>query len=383
MKINRVAIISFFFTLLISIDIIQIAGLRVGLLPLLLFSIFILIKDKVLDSNFYFISFFAIASLPSLLFSYEVIKSTLYIAWIFLNYFSIFIAYKYLGNRSLEKTLTGILFAFRFQIIIGFILFILSIQTRAHVLFYEPSYFAIALIPYIVIYYNNLFNNFSSNKKSILIDTILITLAVISTQSFNLMVILLIIPLLFSIIASKNKLRDLSIGSLFITLCCSIIIYLSKNSNNLIANTVRNITESQNLFITLTERTGNRWPRFELAQEIALNNFWGVGIGAYEKFTENNNFVNFSHLPYYTNPIGYPAVNIYFEIAATCGWIALVIWLYWHFKLLKKSLTNNTLLFVILLTSMIILIIESNFLRPYYWMILALVSINLNQKFKD
>ncbi|MGP2688909.1 hypothetical protein ACTVNK_10515, partial [Serratia nevei] len=75
-------------------------------------------------------------------------------------------------------------------------------------------------------------------------------------------------------------------------------------------------------------------------------------------------------------PLANEPINIYFEIAATCGWIALFVWMIWHFKLLTEANRDKSGVPVIicsLIVAMLALFLESNFMRPYYWMLIGMV----------
>ena len=86
MKINSIKLFSFLITLLISVDVIQFSGLRITLIPLLFVGILIFIKNNSIDKNTLYVFLFALLCIPSLLFTVNIIKSSLYIFWIFLNY---------------------------------------------------------------------------------------------------------------------------------------------------------------------------------------------------------------------------------------------------------------------------------------------------------
>ena len=93
-------------------------------------------------------------------------------------------------------------------------------------------------------------------------------------------------------------------------------------------------------------------------------------------------------LPFYLSPIGYPPINIYLEIAATCGWPALSVWLVWHFKMIKQAKYNTVggpVIVCSLIVAMLALFIESSFMRPYYWMLIGMVmgQIALNKQARE
>ncbi|HCD8046631.1 TPA: hypothetical protein ND634_006166, partial [Klebsiella michiganensis] len=144
----------------------------------------------------------------------------------------------------------------------------------------------------------------------------------------------------------------------------------------------------RNFWEALIDRAGNRWYRVEMAYQIAKDHWWGVGIGAYAEYTLNtvSQYPFYNSLPWYLKPIGMPAINLYIEMAATSGWIALVIWLIWHYKLLfsnKRKKFKGTVIYYSLLISMIILNIESSFMRPYYWVLIGICMAHNDEIFKS
>ncbi|MCY0725868.1 hypothetical protein OVW19_29435, partial [Klebsiella pneumoniae] len=75
--------------------------------------------------------------------------------------------------------------------------------------------------------------------------------------------------------------------------------YYSLNSDDLIAVTIYKLFNSPDPIDALLDRTGNRWPRFNLAYDTAMTHFWGVGIGAFEKYTLTHTLLDYMELPFY------------------------------------------------------------------------------------
>ena len=230
---------------------------------------------------------------------------------------------------------------------------------------------------------NNTDNNEKYTSHS---DIIFLVLAIFITKSFNLIIICFLVPIILFAF-EKGKLRNLLIFSLLGSVIYQAFKFYISNSDDLISKTFQNIIDSGDVITSLLERTGNRWPRMQLTNEIALQNFWGVGIGTMDEYSLNHYFSNFSYLPDYLSPIGYPPINIYLEIAATCGWLALAVWLLWHFYIIKQNVNSqksDSVITCSLIVIMIIMMIESSFLRPYYWMLLGLAvgQIKINKKLK-
>lgn len=379
MRLSKVRIISFICTLLVGVDVIQFSGFRLTLLPLLLFGLYIIYKQMVIDKWFIYVVVFAIACLPSIYFSVNQSKSFGYVLWIIFNYIAISGVYKYLIIKNKDGALLGVRDSYRLQIVIGAILFFLGFQDRAKVLYYESSYFALALTPYVVMVCGAFIKtNFTGEKEfkyASLLDVLLLIVAIYTTKSANLILICLISAIAMSLFG-KGKFKKIVI-MMFVTTIALIGMYqYSLHNSDLISVTFQKMVNSTNLFYAAMDRTGNRWPRLQLTYDIAMNTFEGIGIGSFQEYTSTHYFPKFSGMPAYLSPLGNEPINIYFEIAATSGWIALFVWLLWHYKLLKnvsRDKNCSPIIICSLIVAMLALLMESNFLRPYYWMLIGMV----------
>ncbi|HHQ6556130.1 TPA: O-antigen ligase family protein [Serratia fonticola] len=379
MRLSKVRIISFISTLLVGVDVIQFSGFRLTLLPLLLFGLYIIYKQMVIDKWFIYVVVFAIACLPSIYFSVNQSKSFGYFLWIIFNYISISTVYKYLIVSDKNGALLGVRDSYRLQIIIGTALVLLGFQDRAKVLYYEPSYFALALTPYVVMicgaFIKTNINGVKEFKYASLLDVFLLIIAIYTTKSANLILICLIAAVVVSLFG-KGKIKKIvtMIFGLSIALVC--LYQYSLYNNDLISVTFQKMVNSTNLFYTAMDRTGNRWPRLQLTYDIAMSTFGGIGIGSFQEYTLTHYLPKFSGMPAYLSPLGNEPMNIYLEIAATSGWIALFVWLLWHYKLIRNANRDKSISQVIicsLVVAMLALMMESNFLRPYYWMLIGMV----------
>jgi hypothetical protein len=378
MKFNKIEFTSFLFSLCASIDLLSFMGFRVSLIPMVIYGIALIIKNKTMDKNIFIVVLFFLSCAPSVIFSYAVGKSVGYLVWILFNFLFISYVFKHLAQEDYFSTLKGIFNSYRFQIVCGAIFYFAHLQDRAHFLYYEPSYFAIALIPYVVIFLSNFIQKDKKIKipKAAALDVFLCILAIYTTKSANLLLVFLIGSCVISL-HGKNKLLKISI-TIFIMIAGFVGMYFySKVSNDLISITFKNIFMSGDILDGLRDRVGNRWYRVEMAYKISLDHFWGVGIGAYREYTlvDQGAYPFYSSLPWYLNPLGLPAIDLYVEMTATCGWLALVIWLFWHYRLLfsvETKLFKGTVVYFSLLISMLILIIESSFMRPYYWILIGI-----------
>lgn len=391
MKLSKIHLIAFMSTMLVSVDILSVAGLRITLLPLLAYGFYILWRNKSVDRWAFYIIAFSVACLPSLFYSEEFYKSVGYIIWLFFNYIALTVVYKHLIIKSLDNTLAGVRDAYRLQILLGCALYFTGIQDRAAVLYYEPSYFALSLTPYVVMIVSSYIKSKGYVgdvvKRTSIIDVFLLLAALYTTKSANLMLVCGLSVLIISFLG-KGKFKKICLLAVIGCVAIAGLYFYSKSSDDLIAVTINNLFSSSDPIKAILDRTGNRWPRYELAYDTAMSNFWGVGIGAYEKYTLSHNFFNYADLPFYLSPIGYPPINIYLELAATCGWIALAVWLIWHFKMIRvanRSPIGGPVIVCSLIVAMLALIIESSFMRPYYWMLIGMVAgqIALNKKARE
>lgn len=379
MKINKFRLISFIATSFISIDIIQFFSVRVSLIPLFFYGIFILYKNRKIDVWFVYVFLFAITCIPSVIFSYNPEKSIGYIFWIVFNYIAICSVYKHLIIGNSRKTILGLRDSYRFQIIIGGVLYFSGLQFRAQVLYYEPSYFALSLIPYVVLVFCGLLRN--GMQKDVewndirFLDVMLLFVALYTTKSANMVLVSMLAAVVVSLYGD-GKIKKLNIMGISFMIAWAFLTWYSSNYNDLISTTFQKIANADSFYDAILERTGNRWPRAQLTFDTAMNTFWGVGIGSFKEYTSANYFPKFSEIPAYYSPLSNEAVNIYFEIAATCGWGALVVWLSLHFKLIcgvNKYKNNTPIIVCSLVVAMFALVIESNFLRPYYWMLIGMI----------
>lgn len=388
MKISKVRLMAIIATLLVSVDVIQFSGLRLTLIPLLFYGFFVILKRRALDKWLIFVVLFAMASLPSVLYSPIQGKSFGYVLWIIFNYLSVSIVYKEFVATDKNQAIIGLRDAYRIQIIIGAILYFSGIQWRAQVLYYEPSYFALSLTPYIVLVFNNYLRNSNPDTDKVKytspIDALFLLIALYTTKSANMIFVFIITAIVLSLYG-KGKVKKIAVMMGMFIIAWVGMSWYSESNNDLISETFKNIANSANLFNAAMDRTGNRWPRAQLTFDTAMHTFWGVGIGTFQEYTLTAYLPKFTGMPEYISPLGNEPINIYFEIAATCGWLALSVWLIWHLKLLKlanRDKSGDPIIVCSLIVAMLALFIESNFMRPYYWMLIGMVMGQVSQSNK-
>lgn len=389
MRINKIRFFSFIATLLVGVDVFQVFGVRIAIIPLLFCGFFLLYKRRRLDISFLFVFLFFAACLPSVVLSQYQEKSIGYLFWIFFNYFSVLIVYKELVLSNIQATILGVKDSYRFQIIIGSVLFFFGLQFRAQVFYYEPSYFSLSLVPYIVIVFFDLFKRKTSKKHNIpYLDIVLLFMALYTTKSANMILVFILAAVVISLQGEK-KVKNLIVMCLMSVILWFVLFWYSMGHDDLLSTTFQKIYNATSFSDAILERTGNRWPRMQLTIDTAIHTFWGIGIGTFKEYSAENYFPFFLQIPAYYSPLANEAINIYFEIAATCGWLALTIWLVWHFSMIRKMsryYKDTPVIVCSLIVAMLALSIESNFLRPYYWMLLGMAVgqvVGFNHKHKS
>ena len=358
---------------------------------LIFFYLKLLIKKKLIVKNeLIFLLLFLFTASISLFYSNNVTKGIANIIWIAYNYFVIFLIFKYLSMKYYNTIFRLLVYSFRLQIIIATLLYLLGLQHRAYLFYYEPSYFAIALIPYISIVY---YKFKTKEKKYLYFDVVLILMALVITKSALLLLILLLI--IFIYLINNISLKSM-ITFLLFTVIISILTIINKDyfllyiNNNLLLNTFYHIISSnsiQDLVTFLIERGGNRIPRVHLAWDIFLSHpIFGVGIGNYENYT---NLIDTSAYLFgnpWDEPIyGKPAVNIFLELLSSVGIVGFMSFVLFISYLLRKvkfrylDTIQKSYMLAFFLT-IIVLMFESNYLRLYVWMIMGLLAGSFEHK---
>ncbi len=122
-------------------------------------------------------------------------------------------------------------------------------------------------------------------------------------------------------------------------------------------------------------------PRMQAAWDIFQQNpVFGVGIGVYNYYMDASDINDVAYtkgVPWISIRSGQPAVNIYLELLVTTGIVGalpffafLLSFLFWG-RGKPPDLIDKSYLIAII-TFFIMLAIESNYLRLYFWMLLGI-----------
>ena len=228
--------------------------------------------------------FFALATFAlflvhiiSALASGAILKGLVYSGWIIVNYICFFRPAIILTRRMGSRVWGAIIWGGRFQCAIAVLLVFAGLHERARFIYFEPSYFAIGLVPYIFSVI------FIAEKKAL--DLALLALTFSFSLSANMMIALSMAAACWLI----YERRFVSTLFLVVLVCGAIFaVYRHALVNEMDANHNLAAWISENGFSvefldTLFRRAGNRLPRIEAAIEISRENWWfGVGPGIIE-----------------------------------------------------------------------------------------------------
>lgn len=300
-----------------------------------------------------------------------IISGSIFSFWIIFNYFFFFRSGYIITKIIGDKIWDAILALGRLQIIIGCALQFAGIHERTQFTYYEPSYLAIGITPYI------LCTVFWSQRK--LLDYLLISILLITSQSANLAIAISLTAVCYLFFSRKFAITAaiILLTPTFIYLSYWIVLQNPENPNYGLANWINQNGIGAELIFEVLRRAGNRVPRIEAALEILNENWWlGVGPGKYIGLTSNMNFDHLTDGISYYDPSGLPAINIIIESMINSGIGGAIIILAYSgyiFHRVRKTENNNErqLMLGSLLALFTMLQIESSYLRAYVWLILG------------
>ncbi len=353
-------------------------NLRASYLFYLIVYLFIFKLVRLHNIQNIYIYLFILVGLISIIQSYNPLRSGMYLLWIIFSYIVIFGIFSFFTFKHPEDIYKCLFYSFRIQVIISLILSILGIGIygRATILYYEPSYFAIASIIYLALVFTRIIR---FGFKQSLLDILMLLIELYTTKSATLIIAAM------TVLATSYLLSGFTIKKVFslvsiVFILFSLSLFYAKVSNDLIATTLQQAYSSENPVLYLMDRGGNRIPRLQCAWDVFLDNSWlGVGIGGYESYTNTINISYCSAGKAWLSAEEQPATNIFVEILATTGIFGGIFFVAFlsHLIFMKslKKLNYMQLSYLIAIISMLIMLnFEANYLRPYLWMILGIYS---------
>ncbi len=325
------------------------------------------------------------AHLMSAVNSGNVITGGAFSLWILVNYFFFFRS-GYILSKFMKTDIWNVfLMLGRFQVALGCLMNFLGVHERTQFTYFEPSYLAIGLVPYIFA------TVFWSTRKSL--DYSIVGLALVTSQSANMAIGVSLAALLLLIKSGKlHVILVFSIIMIAVAFAAFFMILTNpENPNYGVASWINENGIGIDLIFEVLRRAGNRVPRIEAALEMLSENWWlGVGPGNYIALTENLDFTHITKGIEYYDPAGLPPVNVIIEAivnSGVAGAAILVIYsIYVFFRAgISSEASEKWIISGSLLAFFLMLQIESSYLRAYVWFVFGafLARARTNQKIKN
>lgn len=322
--------------------------------------------------------------LPSLIFSYNVKTSMAFFIGTMMCIVVMLIFAKMTAKLGLQ-TISLLVIFYRFSIVLSILLVLMGIQERAHFLLYEPSYYAIALIPYYCIAFYRLFH---IGWKLAILDITFILAAIFFSQSIS-MVLWCFLSFL-TLYFTSGKVNFLHVLGIFLLFLVAILVIASfdKRTAAIVMSVVEVVNDPSkyiNLFVLIG---GNRLQRVFIAYDAFLMHpIFGIGIGALKEYSTMNfkldsfDLDGMSASDFSTEM---NATNVFMEVMAEAGIVGLIGFLIVLVFVARKKSSIGIFfaLKISFFVTMISLLIESSYLRPYVWALYGII-IGLSSKTEE
>ncbi len=275
-------------------------------------------------------------------------------------------------SRSLgNETIPLMLIFYRTTIIATIPLVALRLQPRGHFTLYEASYWAIALIPYYCIAFHRLL---TQGWQKFRVDGLFMLLAVVLSVSVSMVIWIIVSYVMTSALLGRLKFK-LVLGFVLVSSLFFAIAYFTNDRAQRIVSSISSAEDWEAFLNAILLIGGNRVQRVLVAYQAWHNHpIFGVGIGALKQFTGQN----FRASDFLLNgqsasdfDTSLPATNMLLELAAETGVIGLIAFLVLLAYIFRECRYRPQMLpfKVAMWLTLLSLIIESTYLRPYVWML--------------
>lgn len=330
-----------------------------------------MVKNSIKKSTLIVSLAFVCSLLPSLAFSYNLTGSIAYLYGALVSVSIMGVMGFFARQAGTEKVIAWLVRFYRFAIFISALLYVFRLQERAHFTLYEPSYFAISLIPYLSITLVALY----TQRKKPWKDLALIVVAVVTTESASLVFWCVFVYVFAWFKYSKHKIRSAIVACVLIVISATAIV----KNNDRAGDFYDLLTQDATVPILAINLAGNRFQRMMTASDIFERFPWtGVGMNALKIYSgeqlratdyqvEGTTAADFD--------TSLPAINAYLEIAAEAGVIGLAGYLVVLMWVARRPGTSNEFraLKIAFYVTSIALLIESSYLRSYVWALYGLI----------
>ena len=312
-----------------------------------------------------------LSMVPSVIISPDTNRSIAYVCWLAVTFLMTFCLFPTvvrrlsLGPETRDNPLYRcILMAYRGQIIVAMLLIGTGLQDRPHLLYYETSYFSISMSIYVPIVIHRWMN-----ERKGLLDLLLISIYLIASVSGAFIVVLALSALLS---VNRKSAKYMLIGAGIAISMFAVYVVAVDDLNTLL---VRAILSGEADAYEILLRGGNRLSRLLITNDVfLLHPVYGVGVGTFEQFTLRNDMDIYTENMPWLESSGLPPVNMVLELLATAGICGTLGMLFFLFPVAKWIVGRgfSSPLSKSVVCMFVMLMFESNYLRPYFWVALAL-----------
>lgn len=330
---------------------------------------------KMKTKNFALAAMLMLGFLPSVVFSSSPVTSVAFYAGTLICLVIMFIFSK-ISYLAPSKVIDLLFVFYRFSVILTAVLVLTGIENRGHFLLYEPSYYAVVLIPYFCITFHRAF---LYGLRIFWPDMIFILMAIVLSQSVS-MVLWCFLCFVFTYISFGHA-RWKHLFYFFVVVLAFLLsaYFLHARTRFIIDRFFGLVSDPSDALSLLVFVVGNRLQRVMMAYEaFTASPFFGIGLGALKEYSSNNfiadNFM-ISGVTATDFVVESPAANIFVEVAAEAGLIGFIAWMSVLFFVHRQK--NNAAVLapfkIAFYVTMIALLIDSSYLRNYVWALYGIV----------
>ncbi len=342
--------------------------------PFYLFLMVYLKKFAIDRSLLTYSALLIVCVLPSVIWSTAVPVSLSFLLGLVICLIVMWSTYE-LTKRLGQDSIRIMIYFYRATILLTVPLVVLGLQPQSHrgsFTLYEPSYWAIALIPYDCIVFYRLLDR---KQEKVLVDLMFILAAIILSQSASMVIWCVLSLLLLAVMMNRLHLKVVFLAAV----CTALFLFGLYRLNDRTAtlfDSIAAVSGWDNIFLLIAFVGGNRLQRaYEGYQAVLQHPFLGVGLGALVNYTSThfnpNDFtvLGSSASDFDTNG---PVTNMFLELWAESGIFGIASFLLLLRLVFKRTNTPEMQAFrVALWVTMLSLMIESSYLRPYMWLLLG------------
>lgn len=325
--------------------------------------------------NFSFSAVLLVSFFPSLLFSTNLKISIAFYAGTFMC-IVIMLTFAKMTKRIGAGVVELVMNFYRFTVLLTAVLVMFRLQERGHFLFYEASYYAIALIPYYCITF---YRMFKFGFRAAMLDLIFLLVAIILSQSVSM--VLWCFGSFMLLYFKSGKVRVIHFLSVlfFLSLFIFILYKFNSRAKDIVDALIEMFKDPAQYLNVLILVGGNRLQRVFIAYDAFMTHPWfGVGIGALRAYSaihfRTDNF-ELDGLTASDFSAEINATNVFMEVAAEAGIIGLIGFMV-MLVFIQQRRENSEILRpfkVAFYMTMIALLIESSYLRPYVWALYGII----------